>query len=362
MTNQSEGRSASGDDYIVEPTGTGGTEDLGYEPATNEGTAYAGGGISGQSDWTSGGTTSQTDWSSGGSGSQSGGLTEKASEQMQQAGNKVTQTAMSQAESQKSRAAEGLDTAAQALRQTGQSLREQDRGSVAQYGDKAAEQVERLAGYLRQKDVSEMVDDVERFARRQPWVFLGGAFALGMLGARFLKSSGVGMPIGSSGVGGEHSVESSIEVNVPVHTAYNQWTQFEDFPHFMEGVEEVRQLDDQRLYWRAKIAGKTEEWYAVITEQVPDSRIAWRSTTGAPNSGIVTFSSAGAMNTRVTLRIGYQPEGLVETAGSALGLVQRRVQGDLQRFKEFIESRGVETGAWRGEIRDEGLGTTGSTV
>jgi uncharacterized membrane protein len=146
------------------------------------------------------------------------------------------------------------------------------------------------------------------------------------------------------------SVEKSIEVNVPVRTAYNQWTQFEAFPQFMEGVEEVRQLDDKRLHWRATIAGKSEEWDAEITEQTPDQQVAWRSTSGSENSGIIRFTPVGADRTRVTASIGYEPEGIIEQAGDALGVVDRRVEGDLERFKEFIESRGSETGAWRGEI------------
>ncbi len=145
-------------------------------------------------------------------------------------------------------------------------------------------------------------------------------------------------------------VEKSIEVNVPVHTAYNQWTQFEEFPRFMEGVEEVRQLDDKRLHWRATIAGKTEEWDAEIVEQTPDRVVAWRSTSGAQNAGTVTFQSIDANTTRVNVRIEYDPQSFVEKAGDALGIVSRRVEGDLKRFKEFIESRGTETGAWRGEI------------
>ena len=150
-------------------------------------------------------------------------------------------------------------------------------------------------------------------------------------------------------------IERSIDVEVPVRTAYNQWTQFEEFPRFMEGVEEVRQLDDKRLVWRAKIAGKTEEWNAEIDEQTPDERVAWHATTGAKNAGVVTFHYLEPNKTRVMLQLEYEPEGLVENVGSALGLVERRVAGDLERFKEFIESRGAETGAWRGEIdRDHG--------
>jgi uncharacterized membrane protein len=149
------------------------------------------------------------------------------------------------------------------------------------------------------------------------------------------------------------SVEKSIEVNVPVRAAYNQWTQFEEFPRFMEGVEEVRQLDDKRLHWKAEIAGKTEEWDAEITEQIPDKRVAWTNTSGAKNAGVVTFHYVGPEKTRVNLVLDYEPAGAVENVGSALGLVDRRVKGDLDRFKEFIEARGHETGAWRGEIRNE---------
>ena len=146
-------------------------------------------------------------------------------------------------------------------------------------------------------------------------------------------------------------IEKSIEVEVPLRTAYNQWTQFEEFPKFMEGVEEVRQIDDKRLFWRAKIAGKETEWDAEIYEQIPDSRIAWRSTSGAPNAGAVSFTSLGPERTRVNLMMDYQPLGVVEKVGDALGVVSGRVEGDLKRFKSFIEERGVSTGAWRGEVR-----------
>jgi uncharacterized membrane protein len=145
-------------------------------------------------------------------------------------------------------------------------------------------------------------------------------------------------------------VEKSIEVNLPVRPVYNQWTQFEEFPRFMEGVEEVRQLDDTHLHWKASIAGKDEEWDAVITDQIPDKQVAWRSTSGAENSGAITFTPIGADKTRVTAVIGYEPEGIVEKAGDALGVVDARVKGDLERFKQFIEERGMATGAWRGEV------------
>jgi uncharacterized membrane protein len=146
------------------------------------------------------------------------------------------------------------------------------------------------------------------------------------------------------------SVEKTIEVDQPVRMVYNQWTQFEEFPRFMEGVEEVRQLDDKRLHWRAEIAGKTEEWDAEITDQIPDKQVAWRSISGSENSGIIRFTPIGANKTRVTAVIGYDPEGIVETVGDKLGFVSRRVEGDLQRFKTFIEERDTATGAWRGEI------------
>jgi uncharacterized membrane protein len=142
----------------------------------------------------------------------------------------------------------------------------------------------------------------------------------------------------------------SIEIDLPVRTVYNQWTQFEEFPRFMEGVEEVRQLDDTRLYWVADIAGQKREWEAKIMDQEPDQRISWASVGGATNSGTVSFEPLGDQRCRVILEMDYEPEGFVEQAGDTLNLIQRRVQGDLQRFKEYIESRGKETGAWRGEI------------
>lgn len=147
-------------------------------------------------------------------------------------------------------------------------------------------------------------------------------------------------------------VEKTIEVNVPVRTAYNQWTQFEEFPNFMEGVEEVTQLDDKRLHWRAKVAGKEHEWDAVIREQVPDEKVIWKNTSGAENAGMVTFDNLGANKTRVHLEMSYDPEGFIENLGDMLGFVSRRVEGDLERFKDFIESRNGETGQWRGEIEN----------
>jgi uncharacterized membrane protein len=146
------------------------------------------------------------------------------------------------------------------------------------------------------------------------------------------------------------SVEKSIDVEVPVHTAYNQWTQFETFPEFMEGVVEVKQLSDTSLHWKAKVAGKEKEWDATITEQEPDQRIAWKAVDGAANAGVVTFHRIDEGKTRVMLQLEAEPEGLIEEVGDKLGLFGHRVEGDLKRFKEFVESRGAETGAWRGEV------------
>jgi uncharacterized membrane protein len=145
-------------------------------------------------------------------------------------------------------------------------------------------------------------------------------------------------------------VEESVEVEVPVRTAYDQWTQFEAFPQFMEGVEEVRQLDDTHLHWVAEIAGTRREWDAEITEQHPDERVAWRATEGADNAGVVTFHRLDDRRSKVMLQLDFDPEGLVETVGDKLGFVSRRAKGDLERFKTFIEGRGTQTGGWRGEV------------
>ncbi len=144
--------------------------------------------------------------------------------------------------------------------------------------------------------------------------------------------------------------EKSIEVDRPLSTVYNQWTQFEEFPQFMEGVESVTQIDDRRLHWVAEIAGTRREWEAEIVDQEPDRRIAWRSLDGTGNAGVVSFEPAGADRTKVVLDLDVEPEGLVEQIGDKLGFVSKRAEGDLERFKEFIESRPQETGAWRGQI------------
>lgn len=151
-----------------------------------------------------------------------------------------------------------------------------------------------------------------------------------------------------SGLGS--AIVETIEVNVPIETAYNQWTQFEDFPQFMDGVKDIHQIDDRHLHWHANVAGKDKEWDTEITEQVPDQRIAWRSTSGVPNGGVVTFHKIGENVTRIALQMDYQPEGPVEALGDALGAVRMETRGNLQKFKEMIESRGRETGAWRGTV------------
>ena len=146
------------------------------------------------------------------------------------------------------------------------------------------------------------------------------------------------------------TIEKSVDVGVPVTTAYNQWTQFETFPKFMEGVEDIKQVGDRRTHWVTKIGGVNREFDAEITEQHPDERIAWHTVDGSPHGGVVTFHRLDERTTRVNLQMEYEPETLTEKAGSALGVVEHRIKGDLQRFKEFIEHRPGETGAWRGDV------------
>ncbi|HEV2087495.1 MAG TPA: SRPBCC family protein [Cryptosporangiaceae bacterium] len=155
------------------------------------------------------------------------------------------------------------------------------------------------------------------------------------------------------------TIERSIDVRVPISTAYNQWTQFESFPQFMEGVESVQQVTDTKTHWKTSIGGITREFDAEITEQRPDERIAWAAVDGPDQGGVVTFEPLGPDTTRVNLVMKYEPEGVTEKVGDALGLVERRVQSDLERFRDFIESTGVETGAWRGEVSGVGGDGTG---
>jgi uncharacterized membrane protein len=158
------------------------------------------------------------------------------------------------------------------------------------------------------------------------------------------------------------TIEQEIEVEVPVSTAYNQWTQFEEFPSFMEGVDEVKQLDDTLLHWAATVAGKKAEWDAKILEQEPDHRITWESVDGKQTRGTVTFEQAGAgSRTRIRLNMSYRPEGMTERVGSAVGLDERRVRGDLERFRELIEAQQGESGAWRDKVEGGRRTTDGST-
>jgi uncharacterized membrane protein len=145
-------------------------------------------------------------------------------------------------------------------------------------------------------------------------------------------------------------INETIDVNVPARVAYDQWTQFEEYPNFMDGIDAVFQMDDRTIEWHAAIAGMPKTWRAKITEQVPDQRIAWTSIEGARNAGVVTFHRLDDENTRIALQLHVEPDGAVESLGDALGLVQRRAAGDLERFKTFIEQRGTPTGAWRGTV------------
>ncbi|MGE5829481.1 MAG: SRPBCC family protein [Micromonosporaceae bacterium] len=146
------------------------------------------------------------------------------------------------------------------------------------------------------------------------------------------------------------TVVESVDVQVPVRTAYNQWTQFEEFPRFMEGVTEVRQLDDTHLHWVIEIGGQHREFDAEITEQHPDERVAWTTRSGPQHAGVITFHRLGENLTRVTAQIEVDPEGFAENVADKTGVIDRRVKGDMKRFRDFIESRGGETGAWRGDI------------
>jgi uncharacterized membrane protein len=146
------------------------------------------------------------------------------------------------------------------------------------------------------------------------------------------------------------TVTEHVDVAVPVRTAYNQWTQFEEFPRFMEGVNEVRQLTPTMTHWVTDIGGVTREFDAQITEQIPDERVAWTSTEGVKQAGVVTFHRLDEGHSRVTAQMEMEPEGVAEKAADKLGLLKRRIKGDLDRFKDFIESRGTETGAWRGDV------------
>jgi uncharacterized membrane protein len=150
------------------------------------------------------------------------------------------------------------------------------------------------------------------------------------------------------------TITRSIDVEVPIRTVYDQWTQFESFPRFMDGVESVTQRDDKRVHWKAEIGGVRREWDAEIVDQSPDQRISWRAVDGTDNSGTILFAPADDTSTRITVRLDFEPEGIVEKAADLLNIVDHKVSSDLVRFKQFIEARGHETGSWRGDIGPSG--------
>lgn len=200
----------------------------------------------------------------------------------------------------------------------------------------------------RVKYTATVIEQVDQ----NPWIMFGSAVLTGYVlsGLSGDRSSGQHYIAEARGNTME-SIEKSIDISVPVHTAYNQWTQFEEFPRFMEGVESVKQLDNTTLHWVANVGGERKEWRARITEQVPDHHIAWRSDGGEVTRGLVSFQTLGPDKTRVTVQLSYDPQGVTEKLGDMLGIISRRVQGDLERFKDFIESKGHATGAWRGTVR-----------
>jgi uncharacterized membrane protein len=201
-----------------------------------------------------------------------------------------------------------------------------------------------VARHLSPRKSGKLLQEISKPRRRGP-------------GSQMARVALVAVPLAGAGYamrkrrGGSGAIRQSTIVNVPVRSAYDQWTQFEEFPSFMSGVEQVQQLDDRRLHWRGKVAGKVRDWDATITEQVPDQRIAWQATSGKRNDGIVRFEPLGTDTTRVEVEMAFEPEGVAELVGSAIGLPERRVKGDLERFRELIEKRGGQpTGAWRGTV------------
>ncbi len=192
-------------------------------------------------------------------------------------------------------------------------------------------------------------DTLQRELDPNPSVGLGLAAAAAVAAGGLLLSQNLRRGSGS-GSDAESTVVDWIEVDVPISTAYNQWTQFEEFPKFMASVEWVKQIDDTHLRWRAVVGGKMKEWEAEITEQIPDQRIAWRSTGGVQNSGVVTFHKISDSRTRVLLQMDYLPESFAEKLGDAVGGVKLTTKGNLNKFKHLVEGRGSETGAWRETI------------
>ncbi|MGV3492372.1 MAG: SRPBCC family protein [Ramlibacter sp.] len=195
------------------------------------------------------------------------------------------------------------------------------------------------------------LDRLELAARRHaPTIDMPTAAAIGAVAALAAAGWFASRQL-RHGPGEANTVEESIELDVPVSTAYNQWTQFEEFPKFMASVQSVDQIDDTHLRWRAVVGGKVKEWEAEITEQIPDKRIAWRSTGGVANSGVVTFHKITDTRTRVMLQMDYRPESMLEKAGDVGGAVKLTTKGNLKRFKKMLETRGRETGAWRGNVQ-----------
>jgi uncharacterized membrane protein len=200
----------------------------------------------------------------------------------------------------------------------------------------------------RVKYTANLIEQVDQ----NPWIMFGSAVVTGYVLGGMNQEGALGQNYTRAMPGNRlQTIEKSIQIKVPVRTAYDQWTQFEEFPRFMEGVESVKQLDDTRLRWVANIGGERKEWEARITEQIPNQHIAWRSDGGEFTSGVVSFQPLGSEETRVTVRLNYEPKGMTEKIGDALGMVSRRVQGDLERFKDFTEARGHATGSWRGTVR-----------
>jgi len=200
----------------------------------------------------------------------------------------------------------------------------------------------------RVKYTTTVIEQVDQ----NPWIMLGSAVLTGyVLGGLNEARSPSQQAIPEKKSNTIETIEKFIDINVPVRTAYNQWTQFEEFPRFMEGVESVKQLNDTTLHWVANVGGERKEWRARVTEQVPDHHIAWRSEGGDFTSGVVSFQALGPDKTRVTVRLNYEPKGATEKLGDMLSMGSHRVDGDLERFKDFIESKGHETGAWRGTVR-----------
>jgi uncharacterized membrane protein len=261
------------------------------------------------------------------------------------------------------RAGQALDDAKHALEDAKLRKRLQKAAAHALAARRAAKRRGRLQQLMRNRrlhfHVKEMTRNLQKASKqaqrkRRRRRIVRSALMIAPAAALALpQSRRVLLGVFSNGdASGRKRIEEHVEIDVPVSTAYDQWTQFEEFPLFMEGLDDVRQLDDTTLHWTASIGGKRAEWDAKILEQVPDKKIVWASTDGKDTRGKVAFEPLGPERTRIRLAMKYTPEGVAEQAGSAAGLDTRRVRGDLERFKELIESRHVADGAWRGEVHD----------